>query len=102
MQPPLRCALVIVTSLFATSAYAQTTFTVGDEASLRAALSTAVSGDSIVLSSNITLTADLPAIQAGGGGGTVTMNGAGFGVSGGGQYRGLVVGSFNAAPPLTL
>lgn len=103
MQIPLRCTLAIALSFIATSAFAQTTFTVGDEASLRAALSTAVGGDTIVFSNIITLTADLPAIQAGGGGGTLTIDGAGYGLSGADQYRGLVVGSFNlAAPALTV
>ena len=97
-----RVAILFVSSLVATSAYAQTTFNVGDDASLRAALSAAVGGDTIVLTNFIGLTADLPAIQAGGGGGTVTIDGAGFGISGGGLYRGLVVGSFSGGPALTV
>ena len=103
MQISLRCTLAFVLSFIATSAYAQTTFIVGDDATLRTALSTAVGGDTIVFSNVITLTADLPALQAGGLGGTVTIDGAGYGFSGAGQYRGLVVGSFNlTAPALTV
>jgi len=63
---------------------------VGDEASLRAAISTAVSGDTIRFTNTITLTAaDLPAIQTGG---TITLDGGGFVLDGAGQFRGLVVG----------
>src|SRR5215471_1958872 len=66
---------------------------VGDEASLRAAITSSVSGDTIVFTNNITLTTgDLPAVQktvitAGPPvAGTLTIDGGGFTLSGNGQF----------------
>ena len=76
-------------------ARAQTTFTVIDDASLRAALTTATGGDSIVFASSVTLTAgDLPTVAS-----SITINGAGHTLSGAGQYRGLVVAAFSGPIP---
>src|SRR3954462_115165 len=70
---------------------------VSTEAQLADALSPggavfAASGDRIVFAGNITLTGDLPAVQIPG---TITIDGAGFTLSGAGQYRGLVVGAMS-------
>ena len=68
------------------AAFAQTTVTVTTETQLRAALTSAADGDVIQLQSNITLSADLPTINAG-----ITVNGGGFTLSGSNQYRGLAI-----------
>lgn len=91
----MACAIALLSS---PRASAQATFNVGNETALRTALSSAVSGDTIVFTSNITLTSasggDLQAIQLGAvSPGTLTIDGNGFALSGGNQFRGFVVGS---------
>ena len=76
-----------------------TVCSVGDDASLRSAIITAVSGDTIRLTSSIALTGgDLPGVQTGG---TITIDGGGFALDGSNQYRGLVIGYSvgGAGPP---
>jgi autotransporter-associated beta strand protein len=63
---------------------------VSTEAELRAALASLSQGSTVVFGSNITLTAgDLPAITAD----NITIDGAGFTLSGNNQYRGLFIGA---------
>jgi autotransporter-associated beta strand protein len=85
----LRCALVVLAAIVlnAGRASAQSTFVVADEASLRTALNSVAPGDTIVFAGNITLSADLPTVHA-----SVTIDGAGFSLSGNNLYRGFVVG----------
>jgi autotransporter-associated beta strand protein len=75
--------------LLAQPAAAQTSHLVATEAQLRAALATAAAGDSIVFQSNITLTADLPSVST-----SLTIDGAGFSLSGNDQFRGFLVAAF--------
>jgi autotransporter-associated beta strand protein len=63
---------------------------VANESQLRNAITSANPGDSISFAANITLTADLPAVQK-----SVTINGNGNTLSGNNQFRGLFVGSYN-------
>ena len=79
----------------ASPAAAQTTWAVASQPELLAALSGASSGDTIRLTANITLTADLPAVQT-----DLTIDGSGHTLSGNGQYRGLIIGDLSvvAAP----
>lgn len=82
----------------AVPAVAQTTIHVGDEGALRAALTTAIAGDTIVFDANVTLTAgDLPSVNT-----SVTIDGAGHVLSGNAQFRGLFVAGFAAAAPSTI
>ena len=77
-------------------ATAQTTIPVGDEAALRSAIAVAKPGDTIVFGANITLAGgDLPSIAS-----SITVDGAGHTLSGGAQFRGLMVAGFGgvAAP----
>ena len=70
-----------------------TDFNVSDDASLRNALTSAVSGDTINLTSDITVTGgDLPAIEK-----DVTLNGNSHVINGANNYRGLFVYSGNVA-----
>ncbi len=59
---------------------------------LRSAITSAGSGDRIVFTSNITLAADLPAVQT-----NVTIVGNGNSLSGNNQFRGLFIGAFSGA-----
>src|SRR5437870_1735088 len=67
---------------------AQTTH-VSSDAQLRAALGTAVNGDTIVFDNSITLIGDLPNVKN-----SITIDGGGFALSGNNQFRGLLVASF--------
>ena len=69
-----------------------TDFNVNSDASLRAAITSAGSGDRIVFTGNITLAADLPAVQT-----NVTIVGNGNSLSGNNQFRGLFIGAFSGA-----
>ena len=84
-------ALVVLALLAAMPAQAQT-FTVSDDAELRSALSVITSGGTILFSSNITLTADLPAVQA-----DITIDGGGYTLTGNNQFRGLFIGAFSGS-----
>src|SRR3954465_12190141 len=87
---------IAVFCVLATSAPALAQTHVADEAALRQAILNAAPGDTIVLDANITLTAgDLPSVAA-----NITLNGDGHTLSGGGQFRGLLVAGFGgvAAP----
>ncbi len=79
---------VLLALLMPALASAQTV--VNDELSLRTALASQVNG-TILFGNNITLTADLPSVQASG----VIIDGGGFTLSGNNQYRGLVVAAFS-------
>lgn len=69
------------------------TINVNNDATLRAALGTAVDGDVINFTGNVTIgAADLPAIQR-----NLTINGNGFFLSGANSFRGLFVYSGNVA-----
>lgn len=94
---PVRVALALLAGgVFALAmpgvASAQTTFHVADAATLATAITSAASGDQIIFDANITLTADLPAIEAG-----VTIEGSGHTLSGNNQFRGLFIGAFSGA-----
>ncbi|HVU22856.1 MAG TPA: YDG domain-containing protein [Opitutus sp.] len=65
-------------------------FEVNDDSSLRLALSVAATGDTIVFTDDITLAADLPAVQAG-----ITIDGDGHTLDGASAYRGFFVANFN-------
>ena len=70
-------------------------FSVGTEAQLSAALNPitgAQNGDSIILTNNITLTADLPAVQR-----NVAIRGGNFTLSGNNQFRGFFVAAFSGS-----
>jgi autotransporter-associated beta strand protein len=67
-------------------------FNVNSDATLRSAITSAGSGDRIVFTSNITLAADLPAVQT-----NVTIVGNGNSLSGNNQFRGLFIGAFSGA-----
>jgi autotransporter-associated beta strand protein len=69
-----------------------TDFNVNSDATLRAAITSAGSGDRIVFTGNITLAADLPAVQS-----NVTIVGNGNSLSGNNQFRGLFIGAFSGA-----
>jgi fibronectin-binding autotransporter adhesin len=78
-------------------AAAQTVTHVSDDAGLRAALASAVDGDTIVLDSAITLASELPNVGA-----SVTIDGAGHSLSGNNQFRGLFVGALTDDTPLSV
>lgn len=63
-----------------------TTHTVGNTAQLTSALQTAVNGDMVLFSGPITLTADLPIVQA-----DLTINGNSFTLNGDNTYRGFLL-----------
>src|SRR5258708_6436623 len=65
-------------------------FDVNSDASLRSAITSAASGDTITFTSNITLAADLPAVQT-----SVTIIGNNNTLSGNNQFRGLFIGAFS-------
>lgn len=98
---PGRFAAVVLglVTLLPSTLSAQTTHLVSTEAQLRAALSTGAIGDTVRLQSSITLTADLPTI-----GRSLTVDGAGFTLSGADLYRGLVVlrTGGGTAPPVNV
>ncbi len=87
----LGVALLLTLILPVVAAAQGPTYTVSDEATLRAVLlsgTSALSGSTIVFTSNITLTsADLPAIID-----NLTIDGGGFALSGNNQFRGLTFG----------
>ena len=62
---------------------------VNDDASLRAAILAAVDGDTITFTSDITLTADLPAVQS-----NITIAGGGHTLSGGDMNRAFFIGKW--------
>jgi len=80
-----------LTLLMPAIAAAQTTHTVATETALRAALGSAVAGDTIAFAGNIALTQDLPSV-----GTSITIEGGGHSLSGNSQYRGLFVAAFGA------
>jgi hypothetical protein len=65
---------------------------VNSDASLRSAITSAGSGDTITFTSNITLAADLPAAQT-----DVTIIGNNQTLSGNNQFRGLFIGAFSGS-----
>jgi outer membrane autotransporter protein len=67
-------------------------FNVNSDATLRSAITSAASGDRIVFQNNITLSADLPAVQT-----NVTIVGNNNALSGNNQFRGLFVGAFSGS-----
>ena len=67
--------------------------TVASEAQLQAAINTAVSGNTIIFTNSITLTANLPGVGVSASG--VVIDGGGFTLSGNNLYRGLAVGSLD-------
>jgi autotransporter-associated beta strand protein len=76
------------------AAAAQTIVTT--EAELRTAISSAEPGETIVFGANITLTTgDLPSIAT-----SVTIDGAGYSLSGNDQFRGLIVAAFGSGSGL--
>ena len=104
---PIVCryaAILLATAYFtlflvsgvATPAWA-TDFNVNSDASLRAAITSASSGDRIIFTGNITLAADLPAVQT-----NVTIVGDGNSLSGNNQFRGLFIGDFSGATHTTV
>ncbi len=83
--------LVSATGVMPGAARAANLF-VGSEAQLRAAISGASAGDVIIFTSNIGLTADLPAVQS-----NVTILGNNKTLSGNNQFRGLFIGAFTGS-----
>ena len=79
---PLAFALVL--SFFAAPAVRAATVNVSTDAELRAAITSVTSGDTIAFTADITLAADLPAVQT-----SVTIDGASHALDGAGAYRGL-------------
>ena len=65
---------------------------VSNDATLRAAITGANSGDRIVFQNNITLSADLPLVQT-----NVAIVGNGNSLSGNNQFRGLFIGAFSGS-----
>ena len=88
----MRTSLVICFGLVRLVVSAQTTTTVTTEAQLRAAISTATPGDTIILGTDITLSADLPSIAT-----ALTINGGGHAISGNNQFRGLTIANASSA-----
>jgi hypothetical protein len=86
----LTTALLVGTCL-SSPAWA-TDFNVNSDATLRSAITSAGSGDRIVFTGNVTLAADLPAVQT-----NVTIVGNGNSLSGNNQFRGLFIGAFSGA-----
>jgi hypothetical protein len=78
----------IAGALLAGPAYA-TDFLVGTDAQLRSAITSTGNGDRIIFSNNITLVADLPAVQT-----NVTIIGNNNTLSGNNQFRGLFIGAW--------
>src|SRR5215471_6387992 len=83
------CVLALLPGL----ASAQTIH-VGSEAALRTAVTTAPPGSTIVLDTNVTLTANLPSVSS-----SLTIDGSGHTLSGANQFRGLFVAGID---PLSL
>ncbi|HSL22284.1 MAG TPA: autotransporter-associated beta strand repeat-containing protein [Vicinamibacterales bacterium] len=71
-------------------ATAQTTHSVSNEAELRAAISSALPGDTISFAANVTLSSDLPSLAV-----NLTVDGNGHTLSGADQFRGLTIVSFS-------
>ena len=85
----LRAWIAVCTAFVLTttgSSVIAATFTVNDEASLRAALSSVRDGDEVLLSSDITLGSDLPPIQT-----SIAIKGGGRTLNGARSHRGLFV-----------
>ena len=80
---------VIAAALLAAGPAYATDFVVGTDAQLRSAITSAGNGDRIIFSNNITLTADLPAVQT-----NVTIIGNNNTLSGNNQFRGLFIGAW--------
>jgi hypothetical protein len=90
-SPLSRAALagVIAAAMLAAGPASATDFVVGTDAQLRSAITSAGNGDRIIFSNNITLTADLPAVQT-----NVTIIGNNNTLSGNNQFRGLFIGAW--------
>jgi hypothetical protein len=80
---------VIAAALLAAGPAYATDFVVGTDAQLRSAITSAGNGDRIIFSNNITLIADLPAVQT-----NVTIIGNNNTLSGNSQFRGLFIGAW--------
>ena len=80
---------VIAAALLAAGPAYATDFVVGTDAQLRSAITSAGNGDRIIFSNNITLIADLPAVQT-----NVTIIGNNNTLSGNNQFRGLFIGAW--------
>jgi len=96
MMPVRRLRALLLASgamapLLAASAWAAD-FNVANEAQLRSAVTSAGNGDTITFTANITLSADLPAVQT-----NVAIVGNNNTLSGNNQFRGLFVGAFSGS-----
>src|ERR1700746_4142371 len=92
VRSPLSSAavpVVIAAALLAAGPAYATDFLVGTDAQLRSAITSAGNGDRIIFSNNITLAADLPAVQT-----NVTIIGNNNTLSGNNQFRGLFMGAW--------
>lgn len=87
---PLILAFVLI--ILPCSAGAQTVVFVDNVDALRTAISAALPGDTITLTADITLTAELPSLAV-----NLTIDGNGHTLSGAGQFRGLTVVAFSGA-----
>ena len=67
---------------------------VSDDSTLRAALASAASGDTIIFDAGITLAAELPNVAV-----SITIDGNGHSLSGNNQFRGLFIGVPTFSPP---
>src|SRR5579872_6527138 len=86
----LRVSICVLVLFAVPAAVVAQTFVASDAASLAAAITNAnAAGGTIVISSNITLTSNLPAIDLSAG--SITVSGGGFTVSGANTYQGLTV-----------
>jgi len=83
-------AILLAAPRLLASPSAFTDFAVGDDASLRLAITSAGDGDTITFTGDITLTADLPAVQT-----NVTIDGQGHMLSGNDGFRGFFIGKFS-------
>lgn len=74
-------------------------FVASNDAELRQAILDAADGDTIRFDADITLVADLPAVQA-----DVTIDGDGYSLNGGGQFRGFLIGAWqgSTATPISV
>lgn len=84
------CFPVTLALLLSHSALCAANFNVDSDATLRAAIVAAQHGDTITFTGNITLAADLPAVQK-----NVTIKGNNNTLSGDDQFRGLFIGAFS-------
>ncbi|HVU22857.1 MAG TPA: YDG domain-containing protein [Opitutus sp.] len=88
--------LVLTALAWGPGARAATNFGVNSDATLRSALTSVADGDTITFTGDITLGADLPAVQK-----SITIDGGGHTLDGASACRGLLIANFNGGSTLT-